>query len=62
MFRLSAKMAPAKDKTDRRSNKRKAENPETSAQSSSRKKGVGKGVSNIKRVYINSEKQETQAE
>ena len=54
MLRILAKMG-----------KRKAEkeNPtsSTSSQPSSRKKGVGKGVSNIKHVYRNNEKQETQA-
>ena len=48
MLRFSAKMG-----------KRKAENPasSTSTQPSSRKKGVGKGVSDIKHVYRNNEKE-----
>ena len=62
MFRFLAKMAPTKDKTDRRANKRKTENPEILPQSSGRKKGHGKGVSNIIHVYRNEEKVVTQAE
>ena len=62
MFRFLAKMAPTKDKVDRRANKTKTENPEIIPQSSGRKKGHGKGMSNIIHVYRNEEKVVTQAE
>ena len=55
-------MAPTKDEADRRANKRKTENPEILPQSSGRKKGHGKGVSNIIHVCRKEEKVVTQAQ